>query len=393
MKNYLGIIDNIFRDYPSDQNKEFGDFIFQLIKEFYDSGLISTSKPKNNELTVFSAVILQNKNDFKIVTYANGTKSLPNKNYKSGDNFKIRDSHAEILALRALKLFIINCLMYNIKKFSKNDYLYKLNQNIIDNFDTSPDFFDIFDLNDKTDRKISLKENIRFHLYISEVPCGDSSIFPKNCKEANNFEDVNNQTGSKTIEEVMNFLNSSKDKNKADHKIVHDNSLGKFRTKSMRNDIDRQKISFSLSCSDKLLIKNLLGIQGKLLNYILKPIYLSTIIISSNYNDRETLYNINESIKRGINILYRSKHRNEDFVSFIDSEKFFSRNFYINDPVIILINNFLDNKEKFGDLKLDQGGRKILCRFLDIGTSPNRIFLKLILSAAINKGLTRIQNT
>ena len=52
-----------------------------------------------------------------------------------------------------------------------------------------------------------------------------------------------------------------------------------LRTKPGRLDLPQQKKALSLSCSDKIGIWNILGIQGKRLFNLICPIYLNKIII------------------------------------------------------------------------------------------------------------------
>ena len=86
-------------------NNNFGEFIYNLVEEFYSSYILKSSKPQQNQWTVISAIILENNNKYKIISFSNGTKSLPNINYKSR-KFQIFDCHAEILALRCFKFFL-----------------------------------------------------------------------------------------------------------------------------------------------------------------------------------------------------------------------------------------------------------------------------------------------
>lgn len=310
---------------------DYGQQIFEIVKDFYSNGLIPNVKPKENEWTIFSAVILQNENNFKLVTYASGTKSLPNKNYKNRDHV-IYDSHAEILACRAFKMFLKKCLIFNLgrrianKNINSKDYLNFTNflsLEEINNFNEHEEFFNIFDFSN-SQSKIKLKEKIYFHLYISEFPCGDSSIFPT--VYDNNLD--KNQTGSKTLCEVLKYIKTN------DYfKLNHDNSIGQFRSKSMRSDTNKENISFSLSCSDKLLFKNILGIQGKYLSTIINNIYFSTIVISVNDNCFQE-NEIKKSTLRGISLLRRFNLENLIFKNLCNKLVF-------NEPVIFLVNNNL----------------------------------------------------
>ena len=73
------------------------------------------------EQTVLAGVVIlwTNDNSFEIVSLANGTKSVGRKNLSLLGNL-IADSHAEVLARRAFKRFVIDNLN-NEKYFSRND--------------------------------------------------------------------------------------------------------------------------------------------------------------------------------------------------------------------------------------------------------------------------------
>lgn len=63
---------------------------------------------------------------------------------------------------------------------------------------------------------------------------------------------------------------------------------GITRLKSGRSDIKKENRSESMSCSDKIMSWNVLGIQGSLIGQIInKPVYISSVIIeNTNYNDQ-----------------------------------------------------------------------------------------------------------
>lgn len=270
------------------ENNYFGNFIFDIVKDFYCNTLLSNSKPQKNEWTVISALILQNGKDFKMICYSNGTKALPNKNYFN-KNFQIFDCHSEIITLKCFHFFLIKCFVYNLLK------QYKITNNkiegIIDEkefqaFEYNSDFFSIFNFENNNNNKISLKENVHFHLYISSPPCGECSVNDKL------------RFGSKTLDECISFYELPNANNNT--KEVN-NQKNKFRSKSIRSDYKKEIISFSLSCSDKIMIRNILGIQGKYLSEILENIYLSTITIS-NSNESISI----EDCTHGLNPIKRN---------------------------------------------------------------------------------------
>lgn len=53
-----------------------------------------------------------------------------------------------------------------------------------------------------------------------------------------------------------------------------------LRTKPGRNDLPLNKRSLCLSCSDKLSLYNIIGIQGKNLFKLIKPVYINFLIIN-----------------------------------------------------------------------------------------------------------------
>ena len=279
-------------------NNNFGEFIYNLVEEFYSSYILKSSKPQQNQWTVISAIILENNNKYKIISFSNGTKSLPNINYKSR-KFQIFDCHAEILALRCFKFFLLNALCYHLDKFNKKNLL---NKNEFDLFNSQNEFFDIFEYN-KISNKFILKKCVNFHLYISENPCGEcSNIIYNN----NNQENLNEMTGSKSLEECLDFIDKNKiidlKQKKIEKKLEYN-----FMTKSIRSDFKINNLSYSLSCTDKIMLRNILGYQGKYLSSILEQIYLNSITINTSLiNTKE---NINK-FKNCINYNFRKKIEN-----------------------------------------------------------------------------------
>ncbi len=392
-KNKKIIFDNSIDSKIED---EFSNFIFDLTEDFYNNTILKNLKPKEGEISIFSSIILQNKNEFKLIVFTSGTRSIPNKFNKEDAEFKIRDCHAEILSLRCLKIFLLKCLSFNFlfekifeimddpnfyinrEFFIKNNFNIYLSFEEFEAFYQNKNFFNVFQIFPNS--KIFLKKEVNFHLYISETPCGDCSIYPisnedlTKCKniDINNFKILKkfNQTGAKTIEDTIysfekenvdkanfnynnNFSNDKnslnekdKDENKIENKffIDHNYQIGKFRTKSMRSDIKKENISFSLSCSDKILLKNIFGIQGKLLFKIMHPIYISSIVISANMQMGENLkLEIIDSIKRGINILRRDNQIKKNI-------KFNKFGLVFNEPMVFLIEKNIFNYKKFNNI-------------------------------------------
>nr|XP_061789542.1 double-stranded RNA-specific adenosine deaminase-like [Nerophis lumbriciformis] len=125
------------------------------------------------------------------------------------------------------------------------------------------------------DNKLRIKSDITFHLYISTAPCGDGALFDKSCSE--------------TGEEV------------GGHQPLFENAKqGKLRTKVENGEgtipvessaivptwdgIQHGERLRTMSCSDKILRWNVLGLQGALLTHFLHPIYLKSITLGYLYS-------------------------------------------------------------------------------------------------------------
>ena len=271
--------------------KDFGEFIYNLVNEFYSSYILKSSKPQENQWTIISSIIMENNNKYKIICFSNGTKSLPNLNYKSR-KFQIFDCHTEILTLRCFKFFLLNALIFHLDKTNGKKIF---NKTEFELFDSYKEFYDIFEFNEKSN-KFKIKDSIKFHLYISENPCGEcSNIEYRN----NNGQDIKQMTGGKTLEECLNLVDNNtinkfkETKQKIDYK---------FMTKSIRSDFKPNYLSYSLSCTDKIMLRNILGYQGKYLSFILEPIYINNIIINTSLTN--TKENIN-SFKDCLNYNFR----------------------------------------------------------------------------------------
>ena len=266
----------------SENKLKFGEFIYSLVNDFYSNYILKSSKPQSNQWTIISSIIMENNNNYKIICFSNGTKSLPNINYKSR-KFQIFDCHSEILTLRCFKFFLLNALSFHLDNENVSNYLTKEEHDL---FKSNSEFYDIFEYDFKN-KKFYIKKNINFHLYISESPCGECSNILYNINKQQNIKEM---TGSKTIEECLNIINSNKknisvknseenENNNEINEICNDKKNYCFRSKSIRSDFKVNNLSYSLSCTDKIMFRNILGYQGKYLSFFIEPIFIKSLII------------------------------------------------------------------------------------------------------------------
>ncbi|XP_038146129.1 double-stranded RNA-specific adenosine deaminase isoform X1 [Cyprinodon tularosa] len=125
------------------------------------------------------------------------------------------------------------------------------------------------------ENKLKIKSDITFHLYISTAPCGDGALFDKSCSEA----------GDETQGHKPLFENAKQGKLRT--KV--ENGEGTIPVESSAivptwDGIQHGERLRTMSCSDKILRWNVLGLQGALLSHFLHPIYLKSITLGYLYS-------------------------------------------------------------------------------------------------------------
>ncbi|XP_043357765.1 double-stranded RNA-specific adenosine deaminase isoform X2 [Dermochelys coriacea] len=213
----------------------------------------------------------------------------------------VNDCHAEIISRRGFVRFLYSELMkYNPADPSSTE------QSIFES---------------AGENRLKIKDDVTFHLYVSTAPCGDGALFDKSCSDQ-----------ASTVGESQ-------------HQPLFENpKQGKLRTKVENGEgtipvessdivptwdgIQHGERLRTMSCSDKILRWNVLGLQGALLSHFMQPVYLSSVTLGYLYSQGHLTRAIccrmsrdGSTFEAGLQAPYRVKHPEVGRVSVYDSAR------------------------------------------------------------------------
>ncbi|XP_063686572.1 tRNA-specific adenosine deaminase 1-like isoform X2 [Bolinopsis microptera] len=256
-----------------------GSKINDLCNKHYNT-LPKKGKPAANQWTVLSAVVMELSGNLTVLTMATGTKCV-------GEEQKtphiVSDSHAEVLSLRLFRLFLVEDITTCLKSGGG------------------------LCLQKGVDGRFVVKEGVTLHFYSSCVMCGDATISESDPKQTDKKE---SKSVTDNIDDCVSTrkrpsaeCNSSYSKHpKLDQLdqmsrtgakcLLSDNfhtdtlkARSWRKTSVLRTKPGRGPVCLSLSCSDKLMKRQFLGLQGGLLSKFLPaPIRFSSFCIGGDFS-------------------------------------------------------------------------------------------------------------
>lgn len=267
-----------------DQN-ELANSISELCLSFYDKLPNAKRLLKENEWTIYSAVVMEQDSRLEVVSCGTGTKCIGSMMLSEKGDI-LNDSHAEVVCRRAFIRFLMSQIL--MAKATDGKSIFKYNE---------------------TAMKFNLVD-VKFHLFTTSSPCGDASIYTTNdnqdepeAKRVKVSDLPDGFTGAKLL-----FFEDVED--------VMAQTEGKIRIKPGKGDR-----TMSLSCSDKIARWNMMGLQGCMLSSIIDPIYLSSVVLADGTPFNQT------AMERAL------------FKRFTDADKFLNHPYKLHKPHVIIASN------------------------------------------------------
>lgn len=233
-------------------NDSFVQKIHELVYSQLDS-LKSGVKPQSHEWTVISSILMEDHGELSVIVLSTGTKCI-GKSSLSTEGLVVNDCHAEVLCRRGFIKFL---LMELEKANSGKSSIFSLNA---------------------ADERYILKDSIKFHMYISQSPCGYGSVYSQ-------------QSAKRQAQEITYAKQRQSKRRKLETESSEEDDLHLSGAKFQSNDCmhlstkpGRGDPSRSYSCSDKLCLWNRVGFQGSLLSKVLDPVFMSSFIIGGPWD-------------------------------------------------------------------------------------------------------------
>lgn len=264
---------------PPDLAQSVADKIISIFNDLnLKSGKPVTRSNGVREWTVMAGIVIIENDHITPIAITTGVKALPDNVRHYSNGLIVHDMHAEILCLRAFNRFLIHqCLA------AKNG-------------DVS--------FVEKNGDKFKLRDEVRIGLLVTEPPCGDASMGYLAAIPTTRLDLLNPELEPKLAPLAplaplppLPLSQPSLIQGSLKRQIEHDNpdlkrrlvrgrnfysQLGIVRTKPGRRDSIE---TLSKSCSDKLCIKQKLGLNNCITRQFLDPIYLDYLFLhTSKYN-------------------------------------------------------------------------------------------------------------
>lgn len=243
-------------DVHSTQTKpDLGQRIADVVIETFNKLKVKSGKPivRSNgvrEWTVLAGIVAIDQETIIPISVATGVKALPDKVRQYSQGLFVHDLHAEVLSLRLLNWWLLNEAI-NVSQDKDSDVVQKATTG---------------------NSRFEIKSGVKFALYVSEPPCGDASMG----YISSDATPWSRSDGDESRKRVGIEPDHPTKKARLNRGRQFYGQVGVVRTKPGRND---SLVTLSKSCSDKLCLKQAIGINNCFTSELFPKILLDYLIL------------------------------------------------------------------------------------------------------------------